>query len=145
MNICDRLRAGVATRTGAETQALAREFAGSLPPDATLALHGDLGAGKTTWVQGLALGFGIAEPVTSPTFNLYHIHRGGSRLLAHLDAYRLDRPEQVDRLLLEEFLESPWCIAVEWPEKVAGWLPPEAWHLELAIAADGRHTIRLRA
>jgi len=143
MSISDRLRAGVATGSAAGTRALAREFALSLPPDATLALHGDLGSGKTTWVQGLAIGLGIADPVTSPTFTLYHIHRGKS-MLAHLDAYRLERPEQVDELLLEEFLESPWCLAVEWPEKVAGWLPADAWHLDLAIAPDGRHTIRLR-
>jgi len=144
MNICDSLRLGVATRTPAGTQALAEEFAGSLPVDATLALHGDLGSGKTTWVQGLARGFGIAEPVTSPTFMLYHLHRGGTRMLAHLDAYRLERPDQFEGLLLEEFLESPWCLAVEWPEKVAGWLPPDTWHLDLAIARDGSHTIRLR-
>jgi tRNA threonylcarbamoyladenosine biosynthesis protein TsaE len=61
-------------------------------PDATVALHGDLGAGKTTWVQGLAQGFGITEPVTSPTFTIYTLHRGGNRMLAHLDAYRLALP-----------------------------------------------------
>jgi len=61
-----------------------------------------------------------------------------------MDAYRLDRPEQADALLLHEFLQSPWCLAVEWPEKVAGWLREDAWHLDLAIAADGRHQIRLR-
>jgi len=145
MSICARLRAGIVTEEAAVTRALAAEFAAALPPDATLALHGDLGAGKTTWVQGLAVGFGIAEPVTSPTFNLYHLHRGGRRLLAHLDAYRLTQAGQVDALLIEEFLVSPWCLAVEWPERVAAWLPPDAWHLDLAIEAGGRHSIRLRS
>jgi tRNA threonylcarbamoyladenosine biosynthesis protein TsaE len=144
MSICARLRAGIVTEEAAVTRALAAEFAAALPPDATLALHGDLGAGKTTWVQGLAVGFGIAEPVTSPTFNLYHLHRGGTRLLAHLDAYRLTQAGQVDALLIEEFLVSPWCLAVEWPEHVAAWLPADAWHLDLAIEAGGRHSIRLR-
>jgi tRNA threonylcarbamoyladenosine biosynthesis protein TsaE len=143
-NICARLRAGVVTRSAAETRALAAELAAVLPPEATLALHGDLGAGKTTWVQGLALGFGIRESVTSPTFNLYTLHRGGTRLLAHLDAYRLDRPGQAEQLLLEEFLTPPWCLAVEWPEHVADWLAPDAWHLDLASGPDGRHSIRLR-
>jgi tRNA threonylcarbamoyladenosine biosynthesis protein TsaE len=144
-SIWSRLRAGAVTASAEESRALAAELAAALPPDATLALHGDLGAGKTTWVQGLAQGFGIREPVTSPTFNLYALHRGGNRLLAHLDAYRLDRPEQADELLLEDFLLSPWCLAVEWPEHVAAWLPADAWHLDLARAADGRHCIRLRA
>jgi tRNA threonylcarbamoyladenosine biosynthesis protein TsaE len=143
-SICSRLRAGAVTRSAEETRALAAELAAELPPDATLALHGELGAGKTTWVQGLALGFGIREPVTSPTFNLYALHRGGNRLLAHLDAYRLERPAQVEALLLEDFLVSPWCLAVEWPERVAGWLAPDAWHLDLASDAPGRHSIRLR-
>ena len=146
-SIFDKLRAGVTTASAAETQALAAELAVALPPDTTLALHGNLGVGKTTFVQGLARGFGITEPVTSPTFNLYTVHhaRGnGGRTLVHLDAYRLDRPQQVEDLLLEDFLESPWCLAIEWPEKIPGWLPPGALHFDLGIAADERHTLQLR-
>jgi tRNA threonylcarbamoyladenosine biosynthesis protein TsaE len=143
-SILDRLLAGIATDSGAETQAVAAEFAAILPPDSTVALHGDLGAGKTTFVQGLARGFAIAEPVTSPTFTICAFHRGGTRLLAHLDAYRLERPEQVDALLLDEFLVSPWCLAIEWPEKVGAWLAKDAWHLDLEVAHDQRHRIGLR-
>ena len=146
-NIFDKLRAGVTTASAAETQAVAAELAGALPPDATLALHGDLGVGKTTFVQGLARGFGITGPVTSPTFNIYTLHHAreaGGRTLVHLDAYRLDRPQQVEDLLLEDFLVSPWCLAVEWPEKIPGWLPPGALHLDLGIAPDERHTLQLR-
>ena len=58
-----------------EPQALAAELAAALPPDTTLALHGNLGVGKTTFVQGLARGLGLTEPVTSPTFNIYTVHR----------------------------------------------------------------------
>jgi len=143
-SISDRLRAGVTTLTADETRALAAAWAAELPLDATVALHGDLGAGKTTWVQGLALGFGIDEPVTSPTFTIYTIHQGMTRMLAHLDAYRLGSTEEAQDLLIEEFLVSPWCLAVEWPEKLPGWLPVDAWHLDLDIEADGRHSIRLR-
>lgn len=142
-NISARLRAGVSTATTAETQALAAEFAKSLPADVTLALHGDLGVGKTTFVQGLARGFRIAEPITSPTFNLYSLHRGPTRLLVHLDAYRLDNARQVEDLLLEDFLVSPWCLAVEWPEKISPWLPLGALHLTLGIDAEQRHTVKL--
>ena len=143
MNICDRLRAGIITASAAETQTLAAEFAAALPPDTTLALHGDLGVGKTTFVQGLARGLGIGEPVTSPTFNIFTLHRGRTNLL-HLDAYRLENARQVEDLLLSDFMISPWCLAVEWPEKIAAWLPSDTLHLELGIAADERHSVRLR-
>jgi len=149
-SIYDKLRAGVTTASAAATQKLAAELAAALPPDTTLALHGDLGVGKTTFVQGLARGLGVTEPVTSPTFNIYTVHRprrapaDGGRTLVHLDAYRLDGPKQVEDLLLEDFLVSPWCLAVEWPDKLAGWLPPGALHLDLGIAPDERHTVKLR-
>jgi tRNA threonylcarbamoyladenosine biosynthesis protein TsaE len=143
VNIFDRLRKGVTTASAAETQAIAGEVARALPPDATLALHGDLGVGKTTFVQGLAHAFGVKEPVTSPTFNLYAIHRAPARMLVHLDAYRIENPKQVVDLLLEDFLVSPWCLAVEWPEKVGDWLPPGALHLTLGIAPDEQHTLKL--
>lgn len=143
-SIYDKLRAGVTTASAAETQALAAALAAMLPPDATLALHGNLGVGKTTFVQGLARGLGVTGPVTSPTFNLYALHRGTARLLLHLDAYRIESARELEDLLLADFLVSPWCLAVEWPEKIAGWLPPGTLHLELGIAPDERHTVRLR-
>ncbi|WP_414659962.1 tRNA (adenosine(37)-N6)-threonylcarbamoyltransferase complex ATPase subunit type 1 TsaE [Horticoccus sp. 23ND18S-11] len=142
MTIWDTLRTGITTRTAAETRALAAELARALPPDSTLALHGDLGVGKTTFVQGLARGLGIRDAVTSPTFNIFTLHRGRTNLL-HLDAYRLERAEQVEDLLLGDFMISPWCLAVEWPEKIAGWLPATTLHLELGIAPDERHTLKL--
>jgi tRNA threonylcarbamoyladenosine biosynthesis protein TsaE len=144
MTTLGKLRAGVATASAEETRSLAAELAAALPPDATLALHGDLGAGKTTFVQGLAHGFGVVEPVTSPTFTIFTMHRAPSRTLVHLDAYRLDDPRQIDALMLDDFLVSPWCLAVEWPEKIAAWLPDNALHIALGIADNGRHTIRLR-
>jgi tRNA threonylcarbamoyladenosine biosynthesis protein TsaE len=133
----------VTTASAEETRALAAEFAAALPPDATLALHGDLGVGKTTFVQGLARGLGISETVTSPTFNIFTLHHGRVRLL-HLDAYRLETSQQVEDLLLSDFMQSPWCLAVEWPEKIADWLPFGTLHLELGITPEERHTIRLR-
>ncbi len=143
LSIFAQLRAGVTTSSADETQDLAREFAAALPPDATLALHGDLGVGKTTFVQGLARGFGIVEQVTSPTFTIFTLHRG-TRTLVHLDAYRLDRAAQLDSLMLEDFLTPPYCLAVEWPENIAAWLPPTTLYLDLGIATDERHTLRLR-
>jgi tRNA threonylcarbamoyladenosine biosynthesis protein TsaE len=64
--------------------------------------------------------------------------------LLHLDAYRLEAARQVEDLLLGDFMITPWCLAVEWPEKIADWLPPDTLHLELGILSDEQHTLRLR-
>lgn len=141
MNILERLRSGVSTRSAEETRALAAELAPQLPADATLALHGDLGVGKTTFVQGLALGFGITLPVASPTFTIYTLYRGPV-LLVHLDAYRLNSAAEMDPLLLDDFLVTPYCLAIEWPERIAPWLPADTWHLRLGILRE-KHTIQL--
>lgn len=144
MSIFAKLRAGVTTSSAGESHALAEEFARALPADTTLALHGDLGVGKTTFVQGLARGLGVTEPVTSPTFTIFTLYKGAARTLVHMDAYRLDNDRQLDALMLEDFLVSPWILAVEWPEKIAAWIPRSALHLDLGITSGQRHTIRLR-
>ncbi len=143
MTIQDQLRQGIITHSAEETRAYAEKLGQSLPADTTLALYGNLGVGKTTFVQGLAAGLGIKDAVTSPTFNIFTLHRGPTNLL-HLDAYRLENARQVEDLLLVDFLKSPWCLAVEWPEKIAEWLPANALHLELGITADESHTLKLR-
>jgi tRNA threonylcarbamoyladenosine biosynthesis protein TsaE len=143
MTILEKLRASITTSSAEETRQLAAELAAALPPDSALALHGDLGVGKTTFVQGLARGLGITDAVTSPTFNIFTLHRGRTNLL-HLDAYRLESAKQVEDLLIADFMVSPWCLAVEWPEKIAAWLPANTRHLELGIARDEKHTVRLR-
>lgn len=144
MSILSRLRSSITTGSAEKTRALAAELAAALPPDATLALHGDMGVGKTTFVQGLAQGLGVKEHVTSPTFAIYSVYAGTSRTLVHLDAYRLENERQLEPLLLEEFLVSPYCLAVEWPEKTGAWLPPDAWHLTLEIVDGDKHRVTLR-
>lgn len=145
MSIFDEMTEGIFTRSTEETMALAERLALALPADATVTLQGPLGAGKTTFVKGLARGLGIQDMVTSPTFNLYHLYRG-SRLLLHLDAYRLTSAAEAEALLLEEFLASPWCMAVEWPEHIREFLPEPRWELILGHA-EGEleaHTIKLK-
>lgn len=145
MNIFAELAAGIATRSAEQTQSIALRLAQALPPDTTLALHGDLGVGKTTFVQGLAQGFGVSDAVTSPTFNIFTLHRGSARTLVHLDAYRLEGDRQIESLMLEDFLTSPYCLAVEWPEKIADWLPANTLHVTLRILDDQRHHVQLTA
>ena len=144
MSIFAKLREGVSTASAEETQALGFELASALPAEVTLALHGDLGVGKTTFVQGLARGLGIRVAVTSPTFTIFNLYRGEkTTALIHLDAYRLESARQIDSLMLEDFLIPPYCLAVEWPERIAEWLPAQTIHLRLGIENEKAHRIRV--
>ena len=144
MSVIQQLRQGITTDSAEQTRAIAKEFAQILPAEVTLALHGDMGVGKTTFVQGLAEGLGVTERVTSPTFAIFSVHRGSRHSLIHLDAYRLENEHQIESLLLEDFLISPYCLAVEWPEKIAAWLPNDTWHLTLSIENGDCHRLLLR-
>ncbi len=129
----------------AATRALGRELARQwLTSDQSapiLLLQGDLGAGKTCLVQGLAEGLGITEPITSPTFALAQHYSGvrpdgTSTALVHLDLYRLDQPAAAEELFAQEHEmadELGAFLAVEWPGRLSA-LPPEAWLLELRLA-----------
>jgi len=138
----DSWKAGLVTRSGEETERAAEAFAVLLPTDTALALSGDLGAGKTTFVRGLARGLGYAGDVTSPSFSLLNVLEGRRRLL-HVDAYRLKTPEAFDGLMVWDLAKTPWNLVVEWPERVAGRLPPDAWSMEAEMLPDGTHRYRL--
>ena len=137
------LQTGHTSKSASETEQLAEQLAEFIPPNTTLALHGDLGAGKTTFIRGLARGFAISEPITSPTFNLYSIYEG-ARQLIHLDAYRLSSGSDLDSLMIQDFMKSPWCFAVEWPERIADAIPEDCWHLHFNINSEGEHLIHLK-
>lgn len=144
MSILDRLVQGITTRSPEATFEVAKDFAATLPDEAVLTLDGDLGAGKTTFVKGLALAWSIQEPVTSPTFNIYHLY-SGQRQLAHMDAYRLEKsPEIWDELMLEELIFPPFCLAIEWPSKLP-YIPwPITHRLQLQANKDGSRTLQLK-
>ena len=107
------------TASEEETQAVARELAATLKPGDVLLLAGDLGAGKTTFVKGLAAGLGI-DPgdVSSPTFTLLHEYRGGRLTLYHADLYRLDKTA-TDDLGLDETGVRDGVLAIEWPDRLS--------------------------
>ncbi len=115
----------------------------ALPDEATLALSGDLGAGKTTFVKGLAKALGVTRTVTSPTFNILLSYPGTRATLHHLDAYRLEGGADPDSILPPETLTPPYCLCIEWPERAGDLLPPDAIHLRFEIDPDGQ-THRLR-
>lgn len=135
-------RRGLVTRSAEETERAGEALAALLPPDTTLLLSGELGAGKTTLARGLARGLGVAGDITSPSYALLNVHRGRRQLL-HVDAYRLDDPAQLDGLLLDEIKSSPWNAVIEWPERIRGREPAGAWLLRLTAEADGSRRLAL--
>ena len=108
----------ITTQSETETGEVGRKLASTLEPGAVVLLVGDLGAGKTALVRGLAEGLGVPpEEVSSPTFTLMQEYRGGRVPLIHVDLYRLNDPREIDDLGLEELgMES--VLAIEWAEKL---------------------------
>lgn len=130
----------VRTASAEETQNLARLLADTLEPGMIIALDGDLGAGKTTFVQGLAEGLGAAESVSSPTFVLLRIYHGRLSIF-HFDAYRLDSSAQLEDIGADEYLWGGGISVVEWAERVADALPAD--RLRVRMTHDGHDARRI--
>jgi tRNA threonylcarbamoyladenosine biosynthesis protein TsaE len=143
------VRLGLRTKTAEDTRMVGQTLAGLLRARDAVILTGDLGAGKTTLVQGVARGLGVSEHVASPTFTLVREYTG--RLaVAHVDVYRLDRMQEVLDLGLEELGSGDDLLLVEWGDAVQDLLPddririeltaqdPESEERQLAIEAEGQ-------
>ena len=126
----------LATATPEETRELGGSVAKILRPGDLVSLTGDLGAGKTTFVQGAAAGLGATEPILSPTFMLVREYRG-SLPIYHLDVYRLERIQDVMDLGFEEMVDRQGVVFVEWGDAIEAMLPPDHIQIELTIPDDG--------
>jgi tRNA threonylcarbamoyladenosine biosynthesis protein TsaE len=104
----------------AETEALGEEFGRAAQRGLVIALSGDLGAGKTQFVRGVARGLGISGRVHSPTFTLVNEYGGGRLKLFHLDLYRLETPGQIASAGVEEHLQPEGVSVIEWAERLLG-------------------------
>jgi tRNA threonylcarbamoyladenosine biosynthesis protein TsaE len=123
------------TRSEEETHTLARQLAATLEAGDVVLLSGNLGAGKTAFVRGLAAGLGIdPREVSSPTFTLIHEYRGGRLTLYHVDLYRLDQAATTD-LGLEEMGVADGVLAIEWPERLSH-SQPAAITVKMEIAGE---------
>lgn len=112
---------------------------------AVIALYGDLGAGKTTFVQALAAALGVTRPVTSPTFTLICEHplpSGG--MLVHMDLYRLEKGADLDAIGLEDYIRSGAIVAIEWAERAEGSLPTDTIHMRIGIDPENEHLRHVR-
>ncbi len=134
----------ISTNSPEETHRVARDLLATLQPGAVLALHGELGAGKTCFVQGLARALGVRRAVTSPTFTLINEYAGPLRLY-HIDLYRINSPEEALRLGLDEYVHGDGITAIEWAERVAELLPPHTIHIRFQPGAKpDERTIEIR-
>jgi len=133
------------TRSEDETAGVARELAATLKAGDVVLLSGNLGAGKTAFVRGLASGLGIdAEDVSSPTFTLVHEYRGGRLTLYHADLYRLEKIATED-LGLEEMGIADGVLAIEWPDRLAhALLGAREVHLEIVDDTSRRISYSIR-
>jgi tRNA threonylcarbamoyladenosine biosynthesis protein TsaE len=141
------------TNSVEETWALAREFAKELHPGDVVCLEGDLGAGKTTFTQGLASAMGVRGRVTSPTFCIVQEHDGAQQagpgcqgnpaFLVHMDLYRLHGEDDVVSIGWEDYLARGAVLVVEWPERAGSLIPPNARHVEFRHVSDESRIVRI--
>ena len=128
-----------------QTWDVARQFASELKPGDIVCLEADLGAGKTTFTQGLAAFLGAKRAVTSPTFCLVVEHPTEKFLLVHMDLYRLHDADDVLTIGWEDYLARGAVLFVEWPDRAGDLIPANAWHLSFTLGeAEESRTITFR-
>ena len=131
------------THSPEETIALARQIGARLHAGDVLAYRGGLGAGKTTFTRGIALGMGLDDLVTSPTFALVNAYGDPPRLI-HFDMYRIDGAEELETTGWYDYPQQDCVFAVEWSENIADALPPETIVLTLTRTGDDERRITLK-
>jgi tRNA threonylcarbamoyladenosine biosynthesis protein TsaE len=140
------VRVRMLIETAADMRALGARLGGLAQPGDVIGLVGELGAGKTVLVQGLAAGLGVPPdvPVTSPTFTLVHLIEDGRLPLAHIDLYRLDAAAELDHIGVDEIYRSDAVVAVEWIDRFPEAMPRERLMIRIMVAdADGRRQVEL--
>lgn len=127
------------TRSPEETIVLGKKLTGQLQPPKLVLLRGELGAGKTTLVKGIAEAFGAAsqEEVTSPTFTLVHEYRSPTVNVYHIDLYRVDTPRELETLGLDDFIDARSVLLIEWGEKFKRFR--EERDVEIVLVREGEN------
>lgn len=115
---------------------MAAEVARLLEPGTVLALHGDLGTGKTTFMQGIGAALGVNQPLTSPTFTISNEYQTPAFKLVHMDLYRLNSADDLLAIGYAEYLEDGAVVAVEWPERAKELIPATAIHLYFELGDE---------
>ena len=134
----------VITNSAAETRELGKRLAEKLKAGDVILLEGDLGAGKSEFARGVAKGLGVTETVTSPSFTILNAYDSGRLPLYHFDWYRLQDPEELYELGLEEYLGGDGVALVEWPGQAPEALPRDFLMIEILPEGENRRTFRTR-
>ena len=133
------------SRSPDQTRRLGRRLGGALRAGDVICLQGDLGAGKTTFVQGIAQGWGSQDAVSSPTFIIVNMYRRGDEArLFHMDAYRLDSTPEAEELDLDAML-AKGPLLIEWPERIDGLVPEERLWIHLDYMDEDEREMRFKA
>lgn len=145
MSIVNAQMTEMLSRDPDHTRRLGMKLGEALQPGDVICLQGDLGAGKTTFVQGIAQGWGSADAVSSPTFILVNVYRrvDGSRLF-HMDAYRLDSTPEAEELDLDSML-ARGALIIEWPERMEAIVPAERLWVQFEHAGETDRALRFNA
>ncbi len=125
------------------TMAYAEQLAKGIKPGTVIALVGDLGAGKTHFVKGLARGLGSKAPVSSPTFTLVHEYSDGSCPLYHFDFYRVDHLEEIDAIGWDEYLDEKGLVVAEWADRFPELMPKNTQWWQIEILGEDERCIKL--
>lgn len=133
------------SRSPQQTRNIGMRLGGVLQAGDVICLQGDLGAGKTTFVQGIAKGWGSLDPVSSPTFVIVNVYRRADRSqLFHMDAYRLDSTPEAEELDMDSMLaQGP--LLIEWPERINGLVPKERLWVQLAHIDEEEREMKFKS
>ena len=130
----------IATKSSKETILLGERIGRHLKPNDVVALSGELGAGKTTLIQGIAKGLKIENWVTSPTFTIINEFKGKTGLY-HIDLYRINDIEEAEDLAIEEYFTKDGVTVIEWAEKIAPILPEKTIRIGIKIVSENERSI----
>ena len=136
----------VVTKSAQETQQIGKKLAGTTKGGEVLLLFGDLGAGKTTFMQGFAEGLGIFQRIISPTFIIMRSYDVGGKVqkLYHIDLYRTESGSDLEGLGMKEILQDKHAVvAIEWPEKLGSLLPEKRIEVNLTVISEDERKIEI--
>ena len=125
----------------AETEAIGRQFAESLDVGSVLALKGELGSGKTSFVKGVVAGLGCSADVTSPTFTIVHEYRGGRVPVYHFDFFRVENQQSAERLGLDDYFFGEGVSVIEWADRFPQFVPEQARWILFEIKSENVRAI----
>lgn len=114
-----------------DTEMIAKALVKKLKPSDVICLRGDLGVGKTAFVQGLVKGLGVTEPISSPTFTIVNCYTGGKMPIYHFDVYRIEDSDEMYEIGFDEYVYGDGVTVIEWPDNIADILPDNAYNITI--------------